>query len=505
MPVIGCDNGELAPFKELMLRTCGLAFGKERERTLANGLLKRMDAVDVTSFQAYHGRLIADQEEFHRLVEFLTVNETYFFREPDYLRLMADRMAPEIMGRRKGPVRILSAGCSTGEEPYSAAIMLRERYGGDCEQLFSIAGVDIDAGVIGTARRGVYGKYSFRGLEPRLQERYFEPCGPAEYRIRDSVKHLVEFDTANLLGTPYPPVMQSPDIILYRNVSIYFPDQVQRTIFNRLSESLNEDGYLIVGATETIHHDVGILTLVERDSLFVFHKRPSGVIEEPRKTTGRVPADFGRPKPIFARPSVPKSESARSEAASIPRKRITDPAGQPANAGRDAGSLFDEAFELARTDRGNDALLLLETLIEKNSAGIKCHSLKACILLNTSRYPEARAICEGILARDPLCLEGYLVLGTIALHDGDGDEAFRRFREAIYLDATCWPAHFHLAGIAFYRGDGKRARSGYEAALRVLENETLRKSGRCFFPLSFKAEQFIAICRHKLSLLKERG
>lgn len=493
------ENGGLDRFKELMLRTCGLSFGREREKTLANGLQRRMADMGISSRHAYHDLLVSDHVEFHRLVELLTVNETYFCREPDHLKLMANRLVPEIMALRAGPVKILSAGCSTGEEPYSVAIMLRERYGADCPRLFSIAGVDIDAGVIGTARRGVYGRYSFRGLQPGLQERYFELFGPGEYRICDAARSLVQFDTANLLGAPYPQVMTSPDIILYRNVSIYFPDQVQRTIFSRLAELLNDGGYLIVGATETIHHDVGILTLVERDSLYVFHKRPAIVIEE-RRQTGR-----GQASAIFSHPLPLGKVSVRATPTPLRPKRVTGPAAQPSTPVRMSGALFDEALELARSDRGDDALTILEALIAEQPSFIKAQSLKACVLLSASCFAEARATCEVILTRDTLCLEGYLILGIIAQHDGDGDEAYRRFREALYLDATCWPAQYYLAGILFSRGDVKRAKIGYETALRVLENGSLCVNGRSFFPLSFKAEQFIAVCRHKLSLLKEKG
>ena len=499
-----CDNLELASFKELMLRTCGLAFGKEREKTLAAGLRKRMDAVGLTSLQLYHGMLVSDQTEFHRLVELLTVNETYFFREPGHLKLLVDRIAPEIIAERNGPVRILSAGCSTGEEPYSIAIMLLERFGSGCERLFSIAGVDIDAAVIDTARRGIYGRYSFRGGRSRLLERYFEPCGPGEYRIHDAVGRLVEFDTANLLGDSYSPVMRSPDIILYRNVSIYFPSQVRRKVFGRLAETLNEGGYLIVGATETINHDVGILTLVERDSLFLYQKRPPPFIEE-RRVTCRGVRGPARPKssPVRSLPSL--NSPLRPAAGSISSSGRTASGGRTAVSGRDAGALFDEALQLARTERGDEALTLLDKLIAEIPSLVKAHSLKASVLLNSSRFPEARAACDGILALDPLCLEGHLIMGIIALHDGDGDEAYKRFRETIYLDASCWPAHFHLAGIVYSQGDSKRALSGYETALRLLENDSLRENGRNFFPLSFNAGPFMAVCRHKLALLKEKG
>ena len=169
----------------------------------------------------------------------------------------------------------MSAGCSTGEEPYSIAIMLRERFGAESERLFAITGVDIDSTVIATAQQGVYGKGSFRGMDQSLLERYFEPRDSGRFQVRESIRKQVEFEVVNLLGASYPQRMQLPDIILYRNVSIYFPGQVQREIFGRLAELLADGGCLLVGASETFHHDIGILSLVKQDSLFFYRKTPT--------------------------------------------------------------------------------------------------------------------------------------------------------------------------------------------------------------------------------------
>ena len=120
--------------------------------------------------------------------------------------------------------------------------------------------------------------------------------------------------------------------------------------------------------------------------------------------------------------------------------------------------------------------------------------------MSESRFEEARAVCNSILSRDPLCLEAYLMLGIMARHAGNDADAQRRFREALYLKSSCWLAHFYVAEILFGQGDKNRAGNGYETALRVLENPPEHR--REFFPLSFNADQFMAICRHKLSLLK---
>jgi chemotaxis protein methyltransferase CheR len=163
---------------------------------------------------------------------------------------------------------------------------------------------------------------------------------------------------------------------------------------------------------------------------------------------------------------------------------------------------FNDALELALSRRPDKALALLDTIIEQDRSFSKADSLKGSIYMNESRFKEADALCNAILSRDPLCLEAYLMLGVTARHAGDDADAQRRFREALYLKSSCWLAHFYMAEILFGQGDKSRARNGYEAALAVLENGSPLKRQEELFPLFFNAEQFMTICRHKLSLLK---
>lgn len=495
---------ELAPFKELLLQACGHSFEKEREQALLAALRQRMAARAVAGQGIYHALLLDDPDELLRLTELLTVNETYFFREPDHLSLMVDMLLPEFTScRNRNPVRILSAGCSTGEEPYSIAMLLRERYGTDSERLFAITGVDIDSTVIAAAQRGEYGKGSFRGMAPSLLERYFDQSGPGRFQIRDSIRKQVGFEVANLLGPVYPPGMQQPDIILYRNVSIYFPQQVQRTIFGKLGELLCDGGVLLVGASETFHHDVGILSLETRNSLFYFRKAPALVFEERRSASRCLPVlkrPGGNGAPTAARrgasPGMPGSPAAARQTPDKPRTRQLSP-NRP-----DVRECFDAAVQRAHDRQPDKALALLDAILEQDQTFLKAYGLKGSLLLSLSRFDEAAAVCESLLCRDQLCLEAYLMLGMIARQNGKGADAVRRFREAIYLNASCWPAHFFTAEILFAQGDEKRARSSFEAAKRILDTGSLKEHGQTFFPLTFNAEQFLVICRHKLSMLR---
>lgn len=496
------DNAKLAEFKDLLLTKCGLGFANEREATLIGGLCQRMASRRMEDFDDYHGLLTGDIDEFNRLVELLTINETYFFREPDHLKLLVERLIPDIVkGRKSGRIKIVSAGCSTGEEPYSIAMMLHERYGTDFGRLFSIIGVDIDTSAIDRARHGVYGKSSFRAVGADRLDLHFEPFGSDEYRLKEEIRQHVAFEVVNLLGTLYPAAMQTPDVILYRNVSIYFPSHVQHAIFSRLACLLAEGGYLLVGAAETIHHDLGILSLVEKDELFFYRKQPDFPIEN-RRNQSSAGSSSRLAKAGAGHPTAPAARSRQTAA----RRGCTPQAhAQERRSPSDAHALFDDALGLVQDNRPDAALELLDTLIRRDEAFVKAYLLRGIIFLNSSRFGEARENCNRALANNQLCLGASLMLGIIARHEDNDDEALRRFRETIYLDSACWPGHFYTAEIAYARGDVKRACSAYESALRVLEGGTSGDREQALFPLAFKTDQFVAVCRHKLSLIRVQG
>jgi chemotaxis protein methyltransferase CheR len=490
MPLPAVEREQLTPIKRLVLAHCGLSLEEGREETLRRALAERMAARGMTCHTRYTGLLTADPQEFSRLVELLTVNETYFFREPDHLKLILDHLLPDLMKAREGPLRILSAGCSSGEEPYSLAILLRERYGDQCERLFSILGVDIDEGVMRTARRGVFGSRSFRGVAPDLLARHFEGVGPEEFRILPWARELVTLEVANLLAPVFAGSSWRPDVILYRNVSIYFPEKVQRDVFRRLAELLPLGGYLVVGATETLHHNVGILPLVERNGLYVFKKQPEFTLVD-RRARRREEAEPA-PKPLLPATATGPSPARTQRFEPAPAKTCPDPK-----------QLLDEALTLSIAGKVHEAFAALDLLLQQEPGFIKAHSLRAAIHLNEARYREAKEACLAALGLDSLNLEACLMLGVIARYEGDEEGAVHHFRQAIYLDGACWMAHFYQAELLLLRGEARRARSGYESALRILGDSALRN--RCLFPLAFKPDPFMAICRHKLAMLNQNG
>jgi len=489
---------DLTIFKELILASCGLNFENDRERTLELALKQRMriSGLDAAS---YYSRLQSNKEEFQQLIDLLTVNETYFFREAGHLAVVLNRLIPDLLKTRKTKtIKIISAGCSTGEEPYTIAIMLREKYGGDVESLFSISGVDIDKQAITTARQGLYYKSSFRNMDEIIKNRYFMQSGNNSWQLTNDVKKLVTFDIINLFDRSYSECMQQADIILYRNVSIYFPKSIQQEIFKNLAELLQDGGYLIVSATETIHHNIGILTLVEIDSLFMYQKIQGLIFEERRKQ---------RRTESLTKPGATETATFTSL-----KKKISSSGLKSENHSRDkkiieadqGGCLcfFDDAMELVSKNKIEDAISVLDKLIKLYPEFINALLLKSLLFLDLEQYSVAQAVCNQIFIIDQMNVKGLLLQGIIARQIETNDDAIKYFRQCIYLDNDCWPAHFYLAELVFSANDNRRSKSGYKSAIRILNSESGIRDSK-YFPLAFKKELFIAVCNHKLTLMKK--
>ncbi|WP_373509044.1 protein-glutamate O-methyltransferase CheR, partial [Thiocapsa sp.] len=263
-------------FKSFVKDRLGLHFGPDADGRLRSILAGRMAATAAGSTDDYLKSVAVDPVELGRLTSLLTVNETYFYREPVHLDLLVDRLVPARLAQaEKGnPIRIFSLGCSTGEEPYSIAIALRERYGDRAERLFRITAGDVDDAALERARTAVYGPFAFRTLPAELRARWFSAVDRTHWRIDAAIRHQVDFISWNLLAPDYPTAMQGQDVIFFRNVSIYFDPATRKAVMARLRDLLTPQGHLIVGASETLANDFGLLRLLALDGVFLFEKTP---------------------------------------------------------------------------------------------------------------------------------------------------------------------------------------------------------------------------------------
>jgi chemotaxis protein methyltransferase CheR len=250
-------DAEFRMFCDLFRENCGLHFGEDSRFLLEKRLARRVNELDAGSFAAYHYLLRRDasgDQELANIIDDLTTNETYFFRERTQLRALFEEILPPLLMRREAEgesaVNVWSAGCSSGEEPYSVVMLARES-GIEVGRHLRVYASDISRRMLQKARRGVYRPASFRETEPRLQERYFvEKDGL--WRISDEIKRHVVFTHLNLLDRKRISLLGSMDVILCRNVIIYFDLESRREVIRTFSEKLRAGGYLLLGHSESL-------------------------------------------------------------------------------------------------------------------------------------------------------------------------------------------------------------------------------------------------------------
>ena len=530
----------LASFKELIKQRCGLIFEGVGEAPLVTGLQKRITATGAKNVSAYYATLLGNEHEFHELVCLLTINETYFYREPEQLQLLVDCLIPRILSRKQdaSPIRILSAGCSTGEEPYSIAMALLEKYGESAARMFTLAGGDIDKGALEKAQLGRYTEFSFRSLVPELRERYFERHGKWAWNVKNEVRHRVHFHHLNLLAEHYHHALQDFDIIFFRNVSIYFDLPTRRIIQQHLATLLNYDGYLIIGTAETLANDLGVLNLVEENGLYYFAKQPS-VSSKPRpQILPKPPEPPARPNALTSwilpspapsplheaqlpAPNGHGKEASRDDETRHARFPLPNPlpqAGEGANEPlrelhineREASPQpeyptiaadLDDALRLTKEKRYDEALAMLAILLEQQPATGAALLLKAHIQLHRKDYAAAEESAQQALATEPWSIDAFVLLGLAAKWRNQPDAAVKWFRQAVYACNECWPAHYYLGEL--YRADHQteKARRAYRIVLQLLSAQQTPDDGLSVIPLGLPVSEVRFLCEHQIAKL----
>ncbi|MCR0981494.1 CheR family methyltransferase [Roseomonas populi] len=261
---------------DFIYRRTGMLYGEGKRYYVERRLTQRMEGTGTASFAAYMGLLRASPDEAERLVNSFTVNETYFYREEHQLRALSGAILPEIVAAR-GPgdrVRIWSIPCSTGEEPYSVAIWLLENWAMVDAYNIEIVGSDIDTDALAAAKAGLYGERSLGRLPPALLGRYFDPPRGGLRRIIEDLRESVRFTPANLVDQASMAPEGRFDVILCRNVLIYFDGASRAGAARNLHDALAPGGFLLLGHTESMGRiSDGFATRRFGDA--VAHQRPA--------------------------------------------------------------------------------------------------------------------------------------------------------------------------------------------------------------------------------------
>jgi len=275
-------DAEFRMIGELLRERCGLHFGPESRFLLEKRLGRRLRDLDLTSFSAYHylvRNASSGDSEFARLIDELTTNETYFFRERSQLRALMNEILPEVRlerANRNGPVNIWSAGCSSGEEPYTIVMMAMEA-GFTPGVDLHVYGSDISQRMLRKARQGIYREASFRETEPALRQKYFSEKDGL-WRISDDVKRHVDLIHINLLDRSRISLLGTMDVVLCRNVIIYFDVETKRRVIQTFFDKLRPGGHLLLGHSESLINLSTVFDLRHLSNDLVYRRPLPGVL-----------------------------------------------------------------------------------------------------------------------------------------------------------------------------------------------------------------------------------
>jgi len=246
-------DGDFARVRALIYRRAGISLSPAKRDMVYSRLARRLRARRLENFADYLDLVEqGDLQELEAFINALTTNMTSFFREPHHFKILAERVAQHPANR---PLSIWTCASSTGEEPYSIAMTVRDALKGSSRQPRILA-TDIDTNVLATAKQGIYTTEQLSKVAPELVKRYFlkgEGRNQGFARVKSELKQLVHFRRLNLLDNPWP-MRGRFDFIFCRNVMIYFDRETQHGILKRLAGCLQPEGLLFVGHSESLHH-----------------------------------------------------------------------------------------------------------------------------------------------------------------------------------------------------------------------------------------------------------
>jgi len=439
----------LSRLSELLAAQTGLHFPTERWSDLERGIAAAAPAFGMANVEACAHRLLSaplTRSQIEILASHLTVGETYFFREKTGFGILEEHVFPELIRTRMSTerrLRIWSAGCCTGEEPYSIAMLLDRLIPHPREWNVTILATDINPASLRKAAEGDYGEWSFRGTPAWVRERYFKHGKNARFELQPSIRKRVAFSYLNLADDVYPSLTNNTnamDVIFCRNVLMYFSAARAQKVIDNLHRSLVDGGWLIVSPAETSTSLFSRFTAVGFPGAVLYRKQKSGVRNQDVETghgywstaLGLLPG---------ALPPTP--------AAIVADTALVTP-------------LYEAPLSLDHsTVRPAEAPPL-----EINDSEASSRMARTCA--NQGKLTEAAERCEQAIAADKLNPAHQYLLATIRQELGQSDAATQSLMRALYLDPDFVLAHFALGNLCLSQSRRREAERHFDNALTLL-------------------------------------
>ena len=468
------DRTEIEQFRTLVARRLGLRYEDGKLDYLAEVARQRMELAGIASLESYLERLNSSSrgtDEYRALSEQLTVNETFFFRNADSFRAFAEIVLPErIRARtREKRLRILSAGCASGEEPYSLAVMVREALPDLVNWDVKITGIDVSPAILGKATEARYSAWSLRATSEDARRRYFRADGE-DFVLSPDIQRMVTFEERNLVdGDPLFWQALDCDVVFCRNVLMYFTPDTARDVVRRIGRALLPNGFLFLGHAETLRGLTQEFRLCHTHDTF-YYRRNDASDAVVAQAAG---AGSSGEQPACSPP--PDVESTASWVDVI--QRASERIAALSDCGSPAPTIAARTWDLRlvldamRLERFSAALQLIRELPPDSDGDPDALLLRAVLLTNNGMLDESEEVCRRLLAVDEFNAGAHYLMALCREHAGDLTGAVDQGQTAIYLDAGFAMPHFHLGIMARRSGDAATAQREFGLALSLFARE----------------------------------
>ena len=446
------SDAQWSQLSDIIAETMGLHFPRERSADLQRGVAEAARELGFEDTAACVGGLLSappTPAQIEILASHLTVGETYFFREKRSFEVLEEHILPELLrarGETESRLRIWSAGCCTGEEPYSIAMLLDRLIPDAAKRNIIVLATDINPRFVRKAVEGVYGEWSFRETPAPIRERYFKRRKDGRFEIKPHIRKMVTFSYVNLAGDVYPSLWNNTnamDVIFCRNVLMYFGAEQTTQVVAKLHRSLVDGGWLITSPTETSNVQFSTFTAVEFPGAFLYRKMVAAgprTVAVRHQTTWHEGAAMA---PYALAPAAPSEPGVFSVARSAFAPEVLHEAGG------------EQAAEAEDVD-----------LRERDESEMARREARACA--DEGRLAEATEWCEKAIAADKLNPAHYYLLAAIEQERGQSETAERSLGRALYLEPDFALAHFALGNLCLSGGRQGEARRHFGNALTLL-------------------------------------
>ncbi len=446
----------LAQFSDCLAARIGLEFSRDRWADLERGIGRAAPGLGFGDpAECIRWLLSAElnRAQIETLASHLTIGETYFFREPNSFGALQSQVLPELIRARRQTIRYLrlwSAACCSGEEAFSLAILLDRLLPDLAEWQITILATDINPQFLKRAAAGVYNEWSFRGVDPVLRAQYFTKRADDRYEVLPRIKQMVTFAYHNLVEDPFPALESNTnamDLVLCRNVLIYFSSDRARAVVQHLYRSVIDGGWLLPGSVEGAH---GLF------APFVFANVGGAIFyRKVEAATAAAPVPTSRAQVS----AVPVSTVARRPPPAVPAAR-------PPQAG---ASAHETAAMLAEQGRYGEAADQLAAYLAAQPVDDQAMVLLARTYANQGRLAEALDWCAKAIACDRLAAGKHYLLAMIQQERGDPAAAAASLRRSLFLEPQLVVAQFALANLARSQADLREAKRHYRNVLALLQ------------------------------------